>query len=402
MGNGTRRSTRWWEQPWYSGTKHGVQKLRAACMSNERKYLKPDAGSVHNDVERGGRKKKFSLFDFVACLKIICWKDSALILWMHGWFYLVDYCIQTVMPSIYQDVYYFNELSIGLSYLPRGAGVITGGYINGKLMNRKYRITAKEIGHTVDKLVGNDLNHFPIEKARCRDSWHLFATLSMVLIGHWWAVEKHVHISVPLILQYVQGILTTCLYTIFVTLLVNNFPESPSTAAAAASVARCFLAASGIAALEPLLDVLGIGWYSTALALIITIFGIFLVLGIQTYGRKWRSERRAKNTRPLRNHEESDEGYETPCVPDRKVDQGNASYYHTVFISFTSDPRSLEFYYKMDSFKSCSSKRLGEYNRCPQPSDLGVRRMACRFSSGLAVVTSSSCPKLFFEASSRK
>ena len=106
---------------------------------------------------------------------------------MHGWFYLVDYSIQTVMPSIYQDIYHFNELCIGLSYLPRGAGVITGGYINGKMMNRKYRITAKGIGHTVDKLVGDDLNHFSHRESQMSrlvaSFWHIIDSLNWTRVG---------------------------------------------------------------------------------------------------------------------------------------------------------------------------------------------------------------------------
>ena len=311
VGNGRQGARRWWIRPWCDGIVRFVRRLRRKRTSKEKISVEQDPSGGRDADEPWAGKKGFRLFDFLACLRIIFWKDSALILWMHGWFYLVDYSIQTAMPSIFQDVYHFNELLIGLSYLPRGAGIITGGYINGRMMDRKYRITAKEIGHTVDGVVGDDLDHFPIEKARSRDSWHIFGTLSVVLIGYGWAIEKHAHVSIPLILQYVQGFLTTCLYTIFITLLVDVFPESPSTAAAAASVMRCSLAASGVAALQPLLNVLGIGWYFTALALVSSIFGFVVVFAIQTHGRKWRSERRAKTTQAPRDHG-SGEKSETP------------------------------------------------------------------------------------------
>ena len=301
VGNGREGAKRWWIQPWCNGIVRSVRRLKRGWTSKEKGSVERDAGRGRDaDELSSAGKKRFKFFDFLACLRIIFWKDSALILSIHGWFYLVDYSIQTAIPSIYQDVYSFNELLIGLSYLPRGAGIITGGYINGKMMNRKYRITAKEIGHTVDRIAGDDLDHFPIEKARSRDSWHLFGTLSAVLVGYGWAIEKHAHVSIPLVLQYVQGFLTTSLYTTFITLLVDVFPDSPSTAAAAASVVRCSLAAAGIAALQPLLNVLGIGWYFTALALVSIILGFVLMLAMQIYGRKWRSERRAKTTTPLR------------------------------------------------------------------------------------------------------
>ena len=297
VGNGRQGATRWWIRPWCNGIVHSVQRLRRQATPKEKSNVERDA------EELCAEKKRFKFLDFLACLRIIFWKDSALILWMHGWFYLVDYSIQTALPSIYQDIYHFNELLIGLSYLPRGAGIITGGYINGKMMDRKYRLTAKEINHTIDRAAGDNLDHFPIEKARSRDSWHLFGTLSLILIAYGWAVEKHAHVSIPLVLQYAQGFLTTSLYTIFITLLVDVFPESPSTAAAAGSVARCSLAASGVAALQPLLDFLGRGWYFTALALVSSFFGFVVVFAIQTHGRSWRSERRAKTTKVQRDQE---------------------------------------------------------------------------------------------------
>ena len=309
VGNGSLGAAKWWMRPWCNGTMHSVRRLRRKWGLKEKGSV--DASGGRNADEPCAGKKRFRFFDFLACLRIIFWKDSALILCMHGWFYLVDYSIQTAIPSMYQDVYHFNELLVGLSYLPRGAGVITGGYINGKMMDRKYRITAKEIGHTVDRVAGDDLDHFPIEKARSRDSWHLFGTLSVVLVGYGWAIDKHAHVSIPLILQYVQGFLTTSLYTTFITLLVDVFPESPSTAAATASVMRCSFAASGIAALQPLLNVLGVGWYFTALALVSSILGSVLLLAIATHGRKWRSERRTRTTKALRDHE-SGEKIETP------------------------------------------------------------------------------------------
>ncbi|KAL8796010.1 MAG: hypothetical protein Q9195_001586 [Heterodermia aff. obscurata] len=298
VGNGRVGARRWWIRPWCSGTVHSARRLNRKWTAKEKSSAEGDVSGGIDADEPHAEKKRFRFFDFLTCLRIIFYKDSALILWMHGWFYLVDYSIQTALPSIYRDTYHFNALLTGLAYLPRGAGIITGGYLNGKLMDRKYRLTAASINHTINPLAGDNLDHFPIEIARSRDSWHLFGALSLILIAYGWAIEKHAHVSIPLVLQYAQGFLTTCLYTIFVTLLVDVFPDRPSTAAAAASVVRCSLAASGVAALQPLLDGLGSGWYFTGLALVSSVFGFGVVFAIQRRGRKWRSERRGGNSGP--------------------------------------------------------------------------------------------------------
>ena len=58
------------------------------------------------------------------------------------------------------NIYHFNELEIGLAYLP-GSGVVLNAYANGMLMNRNYALTAKEIEHEIDCVTDDDLDIFP-------------------------------------------------------------------------------------------------------------------------------------------------------------------------------------------------------------------------------------------------
>ena len=276
VSNGILR-VEWWEKTWWSL----LFGKRSKC----------------EEISEPRRSQKFKVLSLLDCIRIIFWKDTFLVLWMHGSYYLVDYCIQTAIPSAYKDIYHFNELEIGLSYLPRGVGIIVGGFINGKMMDYNYKAIAKEIGHTVDRVGGDDLDHFPIERARTRDAWYMLGVYTCGLIGYGWAFEKHSHVSIPLILQFLQGLLGTCLYTVYSTLLIDIFPASPSTAAAAASITRCALAASGVAVLQPLLDALGRGWYFTVLALVSGAAGSAAVWGIQSRGMRWRGQRLAKTRR---------------------------------------------------------------------------------------------------------
>lgn len=113
-----------------------------------------------------GKKAKFKMANPMAALRILFWKDTALVLWMAGSPYAVWYAVQASIPPIYKGIYHFNELQIGLCYLTGGFGTESGGYLNGKLMDWDYRATARSIGHTIDKVSGDDLNDFPIERAR--------------------------------------------------------------------------------------------------------------------------------------------------------------------------------------------------------------------------------------------
>jgi multidrug resistance protein len=235
--------------------------------------------------------KRIRIQNPLTCLRLIFHYDTFLTLWMHASFYTVDYSMVAAVPDIYKNIYHFNELQVGFSYLPRGIGIIIGGYCNGKLMDYNYRSTAKKVGWMIDRVSGDDLKRFPIECARSRGSYWLLGVSTATLLGYGWAVERHANVSAPLILQFIQGFWGTCFYTIYNTLLVDVFPESPSTAAAAASIMRCAMAASGIAALQPLLNALGRGWYFTFLGLWSGGFGLAAVYFIRKKGMGWRMRR---------------------------------------------------------------------------------------------------------------
>ena len=291
VGNGEGRKTlKWWEQSWYQIGKDWLQRsnLLASAGGNE-KHTENDSVTYKQRF-----CQRFRIRNPLACLRMIFHLDTFLVLWMHGSFYTVDYSLVAAVPDIFKTIYHFNELQIGLAYLPRGVGIISGGYCVGKFMDHNYKMTAKKIGWTVNSVSGDDLAKFPIERARSRGSLLLLLISTATLLGYGWAVSRHAHVSVPLILQFIQGFWGTCFYTTYNTLLVDVFPESPSTAAAAASITRCAMAAAGIAILQPLLDAAGRGWYFTLLGLWSGGFGAVAVCLLRRYGMQWRTRRMAR------------------------------------------------------------------------------------------------------------
>ncbi|KAL9614135.1 MAG: hypothetical protein Q9167_001345 [Letrouitia subvulpina] len=291
VGDGSRRKRQsGWEESWYNICKHWLRrhKENSSNGENEKQPENMDENFNRSFLQRCRIAKPW------ACLGMIFHLDTFLVLWMHGFFYTVDYSLVAAVPDIYKSIYHFNELQIGLSYLPRGAGIIIGGYCVGKVMDHNYKVTAKKIGWTVNKVAGDDLNNFPIERARSRGSLWLLIISTATLVGYGWAVSKHVQVSVALILQFIQGFWGTYFYTTYNTLLVDVFPESPSTAAAAASITRCAMAAAGVAVLQPLLDAAGRGWYFTLLGLWSGGFGAVAVWLIQRKGMQYRTRRMKK------------------------------------------------------------------------------------------------------------
>lgn len=279
---------RWWEESWFTVVKRWLFDRRRKARTYNRE------GESQGDNTTSSRKNIFQqrrVVNPLTCLRVMFHRDTFFALWMQGSFYVVDYTVVAVMPDIFKDIYHFNELQIGLTYIPRGVGIITGGYCIGKLMDHNYKIVARKIGWDIDEVAGDDLQHFPIERARARGSYFLLIISTTVLIGYGWAVAKHAHLAIVLILQFIQGSMGCCFYNTYNALLVDVFPESPSTAAAAASMIRCVMAAAAVAILQPLLEALNRGWYFTILGIWSGGCGAVAVLMIERKGMSWRTQR---------------------------------------------------------------------------------------------------------------
>jgi MFS family permease len=216
---------------------------------------------------------------------------------MHGSFYVVDYTFVAALPDIFERIYSYNELYVGLCYLPRGVGIIVGSYFTGKMMDRNYQSTLREHRQNNglgDETCANDSRDdpaFPIERARSRGTYYVLAISTGTVVGYGWAVSHGAHPAVPLILQFFQGFWGTYYYTTYGALMVDSFPEKASTASAATSVARCAMAAAGVAVLEPLLQAVGRGWYFTILGLWSGMLGVTAVFLLRKKGLAWRCAR---------------------------------------------------------------------------------------------------------------
>ena len=289
VGNGgSDRVRSWWQESWSSLLMRWIY------------ARKGKAGTKHQEGQDQGDSPVSSgtsilqqcrLVNPLACLRVMYHPDTVFALWVQGSFYVVDYMVVAAMPDIFKDIYHFNELQIGLTYVPRGVGIIAGGFCIGKIMDYNYKVVARKIDWNIDEVGGDDLQHFPIERARARGSYFLLIISTAVLTGYGWAVTRHAHLAFVLILQFIQGSMGCCFYNTYNALLVDVFPESPSTAAAAASIVRCTMAAAGVAILQPLLAALNRGWYFTMLGIWSGGCGALAVLVIERKGMSWRTRR---------------------------------------------------------------------------------------------------------------
>ncbi|KAI1661235.1 chloramphenicol resistance protein [Daldinia decipiens] len=230
-------------------------------------------------------------------LLILTRRDNAIIIFGCGLLYVVYTCINASLSVLFIDIYNLNQWQAGIIYLPFGVGGMVSTFFSGPLLDRAYRRARTKRDLSTDKAVGDDLDNFPIEKARLSVIWVplIITTVSIIVFG--WTLHYHRHISIPLILQFIAGLcmqldFSTKLsdFKIYNTLLVDKNHRTPAAAQASSNIVRCTLAAITVSFLQNLIDALGIGWTFTFMGgLCLVVLGLFLV--DYQKGTRWRQER---------------------------------------------------------------------------------------------------------------
>ncbi|KAI9731612.1 MAG: hypothetical protein M1818_007742 [Claussenomyces sp. TS43310] len=223
-------------------------------------------------------------------VKIILQKDVALILGFNALIYTAFYCVISSIPMLFLEIYGFNDLLIGICYIPFGTGCAIAAWLNGKMLDRNYRRMAKQINFTIDRKRGDDLRHFPIERARIQIIYPMLSVGIAAILCYGWVLQQNANLAWPLILQFLIGFCVNGSFNILSTLLVDLYPQSPATATAANNLVRCFLGAGGTGIISIMIDSMGRGWCFTFIALVCLVASPMLWV-VTTWGPKWREER---------------------------------------------------------------------------------------------------------------
>lgn len=174
------------------------------------------------------------------CLRIIIRRHDALLLMSNALFYITYSCLQASLAPLMMQYYGLNALEAGLCYLSYGLATITSSFLvgivpfhcywhaifndhlpnsrwidlPGKILDLDYRTTASKEGIVINKISGDKLDVFPIERARIRSMMYFVVCGVCSPVGFGWAVESRLHLSVPLIITFIMGLACTGVFNV--------------------------------------------------------------------------------------------------------------------------------------------------------------------------------------------
>lgn len=271
---------------------HGINLSLIGYVQQRRRAR--EVGELEETVAQPKKKRTWAIPNPLLTLKIIGEKESALILIYNGIAFSGQMIVTSSFPSMLAaPPYNYNDLQVGLCFLPLGVGAVSASLIGGYLTDWNFRRHAKKVGMIINKAKQQDLTNFPIERARIEVILpHHFVSICAILTFGW-LMQYRVNIAGPEIASFCIGYFVTASFNVSNTLLIDLHRKAPATATAAVNLFRCLISAGFVAAIIPMTNAMGRGWAFTFFAFLQAIVTLAL-FGLWKWGPKWRKEQNEK------------------------------------------------------------------------------------------------------------
>ncbi|KAL9065777.1 MAG: hypothetical protein Q9161_008002 [Pseudevernia consocians] len=226
-------------------------------------------------------------------LVVIFEKEVGLVLFATSISFASYYAIISSVPSQFLEIYGYNDVQIGLCFIPVGVAALIAIFSQGKIVDFNYKRHALRLGMPVVKSKQTDLSKFPIEQARLEVALPMFSIQAASTIGYGWVTHFNKNLSAPLIFLFVLTYSAASAFTILSILVVDLYPEGPGTASAANNLVRCWVGAGATVAIIPMINAMGRGWSATLFGFLCLGFSPIL-LAVMKWGPGWRETKRIK------------------------------------------------------------------------------------------------------------
>lgn len=225
-------------------------------------------------------------------IKIALHLESFLILWASGLMMACFYALATGISNAFHELYGFNDIQVGLMFLPIGAGGIISTFTSGKAIDWNYRRYCKRLNFPIKKNVRQDLTNFPIEKTRLELVLPVYIIATISIIGYGWMIVYKVSLAGPVIMMLLIGWAFQAAMQVLNTIMVDLWPGNAAAATATINIFRCELGAAASAAIQPMTEAMGPGWAYTTLSLISLAFvpGFLFVMKYGMQRRQGKSK----------------------------------------------------------------------------------------------------------------
>lgn len=200
-----------------------------------------------------------------------------------GCLYILNISIQSTFSAA---PYRYPTLIIGLLYIPNSAGYLLASLFGGRwidaIMHREAR-RAHRYDHA-GKLV------FRPEDRMKENAWLAAVLWPAALVVYGWTVQRHVHVAVPMIANFLFGIGSMLIFALVNTMLTEFMPKRAASGIALNNFVRNIFSFTGAVVAEPILSAIGNGWFMTILGVWSVVTGCAALWAMGRWSGRWREK----------------------------------------------------------------------------------------------------------------
>ncbi|KAJ4463406.1 major facilitator superfamily domain-containing protein [Lentinula lateritia] len=231
--------------------------------------------------------------------------DITLILFFNGTVNAVYYAVTATISTLFASAYpQLGETEVGLCFLAIGGGMFLGSLTSGKVLDWEFGRIQKEVvkekgrGKGIERGEGEEQKKtgrydedFPIEKARLRLIPFFMIFFVGANLGYGWSIQRKVHISIPLILQFIVGFIAIIVMNADATFVIDLMPEQSSSVSACNNLFRGTSGALLVSVIDLIANALdGPGWTFILLGGVCAVMTPMVYVVMQI-GPGWRIRR---------------------------------------------------------------------------------------------------------------
>ncbi|KAH8678419.1 major facilitator superfamily transporter [Xylariales sp. PMI_506] len=236
------------------------------------------------------KRMRIPIPNILAAVLIMFEKDVGLLMLFMSLFVMANYAMLVPLQDVIRRRYGFDDLQVGLCYIPFSVGSVVGAAVVGKLLNWNYARVARSIGVAPDRKRGDDLRKFPIERARLDVMWPWTLVAVAMIVAWGWVVDSGTSLAAPMVVLFFGGAALSGPVSILTTLLVDLYPMNPGRVSSTFNLTRATLSAVGTAVVQYIIDAWGYGWTYVFMGLVV-LAASPCVLIVRKWGPGWREER---------------------------------------------------------------------------------------------------------------
>ncbi|KAM3510273.1 hypothetical protein MY11210_005995 [Beauveria gryllotalpidicola] len=247
----------------------------------------PGTGAIPKPRKLPG---KIAVPNIWAAVRIAFEKDVGLLLLFNSLLVMSNYAVLVPLQDVIRRRHHFNDLQVGLCYIPYAMGNITGALLMGKALNWNYARVARSVGMTPDRKRNDELRKFPIERARTDPVWP-WVVLAIAMTACWgWVVDSGANLAAPLVVLFFQGVGVAGPMSALSTVLVDLYPSNAGRVSSTFNLTRAAISAVASAVIQLIIDAWGYGYTYLFLALLLLVASPSIIC-VRVWGPKWREAR---------------------------------------------------------------------------------------------------------------